>query len=163
MEILVASAIGMLTAVGVYLILRRESFPVILGLTFLSYAVNLFLFAMGRLVVNRPPHRVAGRSGLRRPVAAGPGAHRHRHLVRHDGAHRRAGAARLPGDRLGPRARGRASHGRRRTTRDAALDHWVIAPVIAPALTAAFLVLALRHSLRTQRIVVRSCRCWSGC
>ena len=55
MELLVASAIGALTAAGLFLILRRETFPVVLGLTFLSYAVNLFLFAMGRLVVNRPP------------------------------------------------------------------------------------------------------------
>ncbi len=33
--------------IGIYLILRLRSFPVILGLTFLSYAVNLFIFAAG--------------------------------------------------------------------------------------------------------------------
>lgn len=55
MEMLVASAIGILTAVGIFLILRRRTFPVILGLTFLSYAVNVFLFTMGRLTVGRPP------------------------------------------------------------------------------------------------------------
>lgn len=55
MEILVASAIAFLTAAGVYLILRGHSFPVIIGTTFLSYAVNVFLFAMGRLSVDRPP------------------------------------------------------------------------------------------------------------
>jgi multicomponent K+:H+ antiporter subunit C len=55
MEYLVASGIGMMTAVGVYLSLRGQSFPVIIGLSFLSYAVNVFLFAMGRLVVDRPP------------------------------------------------------------------------------------------------------------
>jgi multicomponent K+:H+ antiporter subunit C len=55
MEILVAAAIGLLTAAGIYLSLRGHSFPVIIGLVFLSYAVNLFLFAMGRLVVDRPP------------------------------------------------------------------------------------------------------------
>ncbi|GAB1364704.1 Na+/H+ antiporter subunit C [Rhodobacter sp.] len=49
MEILVALTIGLLTAVGIYLTLRARSFPVILGLTFLSYAVNLFLFAAGGL------------------------------------------------------------------------------------------------------------------
>ena len=32
-----------------------RTFPVILGLTFLSYAVNLFLFASGRLAVNAAP------------------------------------------------------------------------------------------------------------
>ncbi len=47
--------IGVLTAVGIYLMLRQRSFPVILGLTFLSYAVNLFLFASGRLALNAAP------------------------------------------------------------------------------------------------------------
>lgn len=55
MEALLASAIGLLTAIGLYLMLRQRSFPVILGLTFLSYAVNLFLFASGRLARNAPP------------------------------------------------------------------------------------------------------------
>jgi multicomponent K+:H+ antiporter subunit C len=54
-ELLVASAIGLLTAVGVYLTLRRRTLPVTIGLTFLSYAVNLFLFSMGRLAVNQAP------------------------------------------------------------------------------------------------------------
>jgi multicomponent K+:H+ antiporter subunit C len=44
MEILVASAIGTMTAGGVYLILRLRTFPVILGLALLSYAVNVFIF-----------------------------------------------------------------------------------------------------------------------
>lgn len=60
MEALVASIIGVLTFTGVYLMLRQRTFPVILGLTFLSYAVNLFLFASGRLVVNAAP--IIGRS-----------------------------------------------------------------------------------------------------
>lgn len=55
MELLVASGIGVLTAAGIYLVLRGHSFPVIVGFSVLSYAVNLFLFAMGRLVVDRPP------------------------------------------------------------------------------------------------------------
>jgi multicomponent K+:H+ antiporter subunit C len=54
-EFLVASAIGAPTAAGIYLCLRGRSFPVVLGLAMLSYAINLFLFAIGRLVVNRPP------------------------------------------------------------------------------------------------------------
>ena len=49
MEALFAIALGLLTASGVYLLLRARTFPVVLGLTLLSYAVNLFLFAMGRL------------------------------------------------------------------------------------------------------------------
>lgn len=55
MEILVAATIGLLTAVGIYLVLRRRSFPVILGLTFLSHAVNLFIFASGRIKLAAPP------------------------------------------------------------------------------------------------------------
>jgi len=55
MEFIVASAVGVLTAGGVYLMLRLRSFPVILGLALLSYAVNVFIFASGRLVVNQPP------------------------------------------------------------------------------------------------------------
>lgn len=61
MEALIALAIGTLTGCGVYLVLRARSFPVVLGLTLLSYAVNLFLFATGRLVIGRPP--VIGASG----------------------------------------------------------------------------------------------------
>jgi multicomponent K+:H+ antiporter subunit C len=55
MEALIAIAIGTLTAVGIYLMLRLRTFPVILGLTFLSYAVNIFIFVSGRLVVNAAP------------------------------------------------------------------------------------------------------------
>jgi multicomponent K+:H+ antiporter subunit C len=55
MELLVASAVGILTAAGIYLILRKRTFPVILGLSLVSYAVNVFLFATGRLMVNAPP------------------------------------------------------------------------------------------------------------
>lgn len=55
MEALVALSIGILTGCGVFLVLRAQSFPVVLGLTLLSYAVNLFLFATGRLAIGQPP------------------------------------------------------------------------------------------------------------
>ncbi len=55
LEFLVASAIAVLIAGGIYLALRGRTFQVVLGLTLLSYAVNLFLFAIGRLVVDKPP------------------------------------------------------------------------------------------------------------
>lgn len=55
MEYLFSSAVGVLTAGGIYLVLRLRTFPVILGLSLLSYAVNLFLFASGRLALNLPP------------------------------------------------------------------------------------------------------------
>lgn len=54
LEFLLASAIGLLVATGIYLILRARTFPVVLGLAVLGYAVNLFLFAMGRLQVSSP-------------------------------------------------------------------------------------------------------------
>ena len=55
MELVVATTIGGLTAAGVYLLLRLRAFPVILGLTLLTYAVNVFLFSTGRLAVGVPP------------------------------------------------------------------------------------------------------------
>lgn len=55
MEALFAIVIGTLTACGVFLMLRARTFAVILGVTILSYAVNLFLFASGRLVLDAPP------------------------------------------------------------------------------------------------------------
>ncbi len=53
--LLVASAIGVLVAGGVYLLLRARTFDVVLGLTLFSYATNLLLFASGRPVVGKPP------------------------------------------------------------------------------------------------------------
>ena len=55
MELLVASGIGACMAAGIYLILRLRTFAVILGMTMITYAINTFLFATGRLVVNLPP------------------------------------------------------------------------------------------------------------
>jgi len=55
LEFLVATGIGWITACGIYLVLRGRSFPVVIGLTLLGYAVNVFIFAMGRLWVGMPP------------------------------------------------------------------------------------------------------------
>ena len=52
MEMLVALAIGILTATGTFLTLRGRTYPVVLGLTLLAYACNLFIFSSGRLVVD---------------------------------------------------------------------------------------------------------------
>lgn len=54
MELWLACAIGCLVFCGVYLILRARTFAVVLGLTLLSYAVNIFLFSMGRLKTGLP-------------------------------------------------------------------------------------------------------------
>jgi multicomponent K+:H+ antiporter subunit C len=66
MEFLVASGIGWVTACGIYLMLRGRSFPVVLGLTLLGYAVNVFIFAMGRLWSNAPP--IVGRDRVADPL-----------------------------------------------------------------------------------------------
>jgi multicomponent K+:H+ antiporter subunit C len=49
MEALIATGIGVLVACGVYLLLRARTYPVILGIMLVGYAVNLFLVSMGRL------------------------------------------------------------------------------------------------------------------
>jgi multicomponent K+:H+ antiporter subunit C len=54
-ELLFSIAVGVLSMCGVYLMLRARTFPVVLGLTLLSYAVNLFLFGSGRLIPGDPP------------------------------------------------------------------------------------------------------------
>ncbi len=55
MELILAIGIGIVTASGVWLILRPRTFQVIVGLSLISYAVNLFIYAMGRLRVDAPP------------------------------------------------------------------------------------------------------------
>ena len=55
MEIILALAIGVLGGSGVWLLLRPRTFQVIMGLSLISYAVNLFIFSMGRLKVDSAP------------------------------------------------------------------------------------------------------------
>ena len=55
MEIILSLAIGLMTTCGVWLILRPRTYQVIIGLSLLSYAVNLFIFAMGRLRAGSSP------------------------------------------------------------------------------------------------------------
>jgi multicomponent K+:H+ antiporter subunit C len=61
MLLLLALGIGTLAGCGVWLLLRARSFDVVLGMTLLSYAVNLFIFAMGRVKVGAVPIVEAGR------------------------------------------------------------------------------------------------------
>jgi multicomponent K+:H+ antiporter subunit C len=55
MLLLLTSFIGALAGCGVWLMLRARTFDVVLGLTLLSYAVNVFIFAMGRVKVGAAP------------------------------------------------------------------------------------------------------------
>lgn len=68
MEFLMATGIGALTAAGLYLVLLRRTFPVVIGLSFLSYAVNVFLFAMGRLAIDLPPIVSSSAAGYADPL-----------------------------------------------------------------------------------------------
>ncbi len=63
-----SAVIGLLTACGVYLLLRARIFPVVLGLTLVTYAVNLFLFASGRLTTHAPPLLLEGIGGHADPL-----------------------------------------------------------------------------------------------
>jgi multicomponent K+:H+ antiporter subunit C len=55
MEIILALSIGALAGSGVWLLLRSRTYQVLIGLSILSYAVNIFIFAMGRLRSGAPP------------------------------------------------------------------------------------------------------------
>jgi multicomponent K+:H+ antiporter subunit C len=68
MEMVISAGIGILTACGIYLILRPWTFSVILGLTLLSYAVNVLILASGRLRAGSPPLALPGASGLADPL-----------------------------------------------------------------------------------------------
>jgi multicomponent K+:H+ antiporter subunit C len=60
MEEVIALAIGVLAASGVWLLLRPRTFQVIMGLSLLSYAVNLFIFSMGRVKIDSEPVLIPG-------------------------------------------------------------------------------------------------------
>ncbi|KQZ96512.1 cation:proton antiporter [Mesorhizobium sp. Root157] len=55
MELTLAIAIGVLTGSGVWLLLRPRTFQLIIGLSLISYGVNLFIFSMGRPRFGAPP------------------------------------------------------------------------------------------------------------
>ncbi|MBN9347405.1 MAG: Na+/H+ antiporter subunit C [Devosia sp.] len=55
MELVLAISIGVLAGSGIWLLLRPRSFQVIIGLSLLSYAVNLFIFSMGGLKSDAAP------------------------------------------------------------------------------------------------------------
>ena len=55
MELIVSIAIGVMAGAGVWLVLRPRTFQVLIGLSLLSYAVNLFIFSVGSLSVDAEP------------------------------------------------------------------------------------------------------------
>lgn len=66
MELTLAIAIGVLTGSGVWLVLRPRTYQLVIGLSLLAYAVNLFIFSMGRLRVGAAP--VLGPGGAGNPA-----------------------------------------------------------------------------------------------
>ena len=60
MEAVIALGIGIVFGSGIWLVLRPRSFQVLTGPMLMSYAVNLFIFIMGRLWVDNPPLTPAG-------------------------------------------------------------------------------------------------------
>lgn len=60
MEGMLAIAIGVLTGSAVWLLLRPRTFQLLVGLSLLSYAVNLFIFSIGGLAIDQEPIIVDG-------------------------------------------------------------------------------------------------------
>ncbi|MDP3197236.1 Na+/H+ antiporter subunit C [Tabrizicola sp.] len=67
MEMVLSAAIGVLAASGIWLLMRPRTFQVIVGLCLLSYAVNLFIFSMGRITMGAPP--IMPKGGFINPAA----------------------------------------------------------------------------------------------
>ncbi|BFU92765.1 MAG: Na+/H+ antiporter subunit C [Nitrospira sp.] len=63
-----AVGIGIVTACAVYLILRGRTFSMVLGLSMLSTAGNLFIFSMGRLQPGASPIVAASAENYADPV-----------------------------------------------------------------------------------------------
>jgi multicomponent K+:H+ antiporter subunit C len=60
MEAVLALAIGVLTGAGVWLLLRPRTFQLVIGLSLVAYAVNLFIFCIGGLAIDKEPILVDG-------------------------------------------------------------------------------------------------------
>jgi multicomponent Na+:H+ antiporter subunit C len=55
MEVTLALLAGLLVAAGAYLMMSGKTLPYLFGLTMISNAANLIIFASGRLTYARPP------------------------------------------------------------------------------------------------------------
>jgi multicomponent K+:H+ antiporter subunit C len=67
-ESVLSIAVGLTFACGVWLALRPRTFSVILGLTLISYAVNVLILLSGRLGATMPPISLKGATGLSDPL-----------------------------------------------------------------------------------------------
>lgn len=62
MELVYSVTVGVMVTCSIFLMLRGHTFSVVLGLTLMSYAVNLFLFASGGLDLHKPAILAEGAS-----------------------------------------------------------------------------------------------------
>jgi multicomponent Na+:H+ antiporter subunit C len=74
MEILLALLTGVLVAAGAYLMMSGRTVPYLFGLTLISNAANLLIFAAGRLTYGRPPLVPEGAETVRGAANALPQA-----------------------------------------------------------------------------------------
>lgn len=68
MAIALALIVAMLVTGGVWLLLRPRSWSVVLGLTLLGYAVNLFILLAGRIGSRQPPLALEGAGAVANPL-----------------------------------------------------------------------------------------------
>jgi multicomponent Na+:H+ antiporter subunit C len=68
-EVVLAIVVGGLYAAGLYLVMRRNVFKLVLGVALMGHAANLFLFTMGRLKQGFPPLISKGGSHLDNLIA----------------------------------------------------------------------------------------------
>ena len=87
-EVLLAVLTGILVAAGAYLMMSGRTLPYIFGLTMISNAANLLIFASGRLTFGKPPLVPEGAKTVtrcRQRAAAGADPDRHRDRLRPPG------------------------------------------------------------------------------
>lgn len=68
MELLLALMVGLISAAGVWLVLRPRTFSIVLGLTLIGYGVNILILLSGRLGAAAPPIALKGVLGLADPL-----------------------------------------------------------------------------------------------
>lgn len=69
MNLVLPFVVGGLVASGLYLMMRRSTIKLVIGLALLSHAANLLIFTAGGLVRNQPPLISADEQQLRPPYA----------------------------------------------------------------------------------------------
>jgi len=70
--VLLSIGIGVLFALGVYMVLRENLVRVIIGVILLSNSVNLLLLTMGRVTRNKPPLIPDGQKEIAAHATANP-------------------------------------------------------------------------------------------